>query len=60
MPLSCFCHEKPIGSWGLKACKEGRIFNIDYLVICLTLHEQNLYPISFSGQVHNYALQPVI
>ena len=53
-----FCRE--FGSCGLKASKEGRIFDKNYPVFLSTLHEQNLYPLSFSEWVNNCALtQPV-
>ena len=57
--LSYFSCEKPIGSFSFKACKEGRIFSINYTVILLILHEQYFHPLSFSEWVNNYALQPV-
>ena len=45
-----------IKSCSLKAAQEGRIFDINYPVFLLILREENLYPLSFSEQVINYAL----
>ena len=54
--LFYFCCELPIKSCSLKAAQEGRIFDINYPVFLLILREENLYPLSFSEQVINYAL----